>query len=214
MTRQLQMMTPVQQAASTTNATTKNKKRTVQAKKGNATNNTNVVAEETMMSELLESTADDEIGTAVSGATVEVTAETTIEVTVVDDENAEVNRKIRTIGDLDLMEKGDGGDSDEEGFELDYHNDAVRKRVTLCNTSTGDATDKNTPVSDDDLDIEYIDDSVGEAWWYMRQPGANIPGAPDGWSPPGISGNWSGYKPRNNSGAPTEEDIEIACNDS
>ena len=41
-------------------------------------------------------------------------------------------------------------------------------------------------VSDDDLDIEYIDDSVGEAWWHMRQPGANIPGAPDGWSPPGI----------------------------
>jgi hypothetical protein len=60
------------------------------------------------------------------------------------------------------MEKGDGGDSDEEGFELDYHNDAVRKRVTLYKTSTEDATD-NTPVSDDDLDIEYIDDSVGEA---------------------------------------------------
>ena len=50
-----------------------------------------------MMSELLEGTADDDfsnsrqIGT-VNGATVEVTAETTIEVTVVDDENAEENR--------------------------------------------------------------------------------------------------------------------------
>ncbi len=72
-----------------------------------------------------------------------------------------------------LMEHGDGGDSDEEGFEFDYHNDAVRKRVTLCDTKT-DATD-NT-VSDDDLDIEYIDDLVGEAWWHMRRPGANIPG--------------------------------------
>jgi len=105
------------------------------------------------------------------------------------------------------MEKGDGGDSDEEGFELDYHNDAVRKRVTLCKTSTDDAID-NTPVSDDDLDIEYIDDSVGEAWWHMRQAGTKILGAPDGWSPPGIPENWSGYKPRNNSGAPTEEDID------
>jgi hypothetical protein len=94
-----------------------------------------------------------------------VTAET-IEVTV-DDANAEVNRKLRTIEALDLMEHGDGGDSDEEGFELDYHNEAVRKRVTLCNTRT-DATDSNTTVSDDDLDIEYIDDSVGEAWWHMR----------------------------------------------
>ncbi len=78
----------------------------------------------------------------------------------VDDINAEVNRKLQTIEALDLMEHGDGGDS-EEGFELDYHYDAVRKCVTLCNTIT-DATDN--PVSDDDLDIEYIDDLVGEAW--------------------------------------------------
>ena len=83
------------------------------------------MAEETMMSELLEGTADDDfsnsrqIGT-VHGATVEVTAETTIEVTV-DDVNAEVNRKLRTIEALDLMEKGDGGDSNKESFELDYH---------------------------------------------------------------------------------------------
>ena len=80
----------------------------------------------------------------------------------VDDVNTEVNSKLRAIEAMDLMENGDGGDSDEEGFELDYHNDAVRKRVTLCNTKT-DATD-NTMVSDDDLDIEYIDDLVGEAW--------------------------------------------------
>ena len=124
--RQLKMKTAVQ--ASTPNATT-NKKRTVQATKPNATTNTNVV-EETMMSEVLEGSADDEFSQSreigpVNSATVEVTAET-IEVTV-DDVNAEVNRKLRTIEALDLMEHGDGGDSDEEGFELDYHNDAVKK---------------------------------------------------------------------------------------
>jgi hypothetical protein len=114
------MKTAVQ--ASTPNATM-NKKRAVQATKPNATMNTNV-AEETMMSEVLEGTAEDdfsqsrEIGPG-NSATVEVTAET-IEVTV-DDVNAEVNRKLRTIEALDLMEHGDGGDSDEEGFELDYH---------------------------------------------------------------------------------------------
>jgi hypothetical protein len=42
----------------------------------------------------------------------------------------------------------------------------------------------------------------------MRAPGAKIPGAPDGWSPPGIPENWCGYKPKKNSGAPSEEDID------
>jgi len=42
-----------------------------------------------------------------------------------------VNRKLRAIEAMDLMENGDGGDSDEEGFELEFHNDAVRPRVTL-----------------------------------------------------------------------------------
>jgi hypothetical protein len=146
---------------------TRNKKRTVQATTLNTTTNTNV-AEETMMLEVLEGTADDDFSQSreigpVNSTTVEVTVET-IDVTV-DDVNAKVNKKLRTIEALDLMEHGDGGDSDEEGFEFDYHNDAVRKRVTLCDTKT-DATD-NT-VSDDDLDIEYIDDSVGEAWWHLR----------------------------------------------
>ncbi len=54
----------------------------------------------------------------------------TVEVTVVDI-NAEVNRKLQAIEAMDLMENGDGGDSDEEGFELEFHNDAVRPRVTL-----------------------------------------------------------------------------------
>jgi hypothetical protein len=110
--RQLKMKTAVQ--ASTTNATT-NRKRTVQATKPNATTNLNV-AEETMMSEVLEGTADDDFSQSreigpINSATVEVTAET-IEVTV-DAVNAELNRKLRTIEALDLMEHGDGGESDE-----------------------------------------------------------------------------------------------------
>jgi hypothetical protein len=112
------MKTAVQ--ASTPNATT-NKKRAVQATKPNATMNTDV-AEVTMMSEVLEGTADDDVSQSreigpVNSTTVEVTVET-IDVTV-DDVNAKVNKKLRTIEALDLMEHGDGGDSDEEGFELD-----------------------------------------------------------------------------------------------
>ena len=41
-----------------------------------------------------------------------------VELTVVD-VNAEVNRKLRAIEAMGLMENGDGGDSDEVGFELD-----------------------------------------------------------------------------------------------
>ena len=93
-----------------------------------------------------------EIG-PVNSATVEVT---------VDDVNTEVNSKLRAIEAMDLMEHSDGGDSDEEGFELDFHNDAVRPCVTFC-AAKSDGVSEGA-VSDDDLDIEYIDDLVGEAW--------------------------------------------------
>ncbi len=124
----------------------------------------------------------------------------TVEVTVVD-VNTKVNRMLRAIEAMDLMENGDGGDSDEEGFELDFHNDAVRPVLKLY------AANSDT-VSDNDLDIEFIDNSVGEPWWHMRPPGAKIPGTPDGWSPPGVPENWCGYKPKKNSGAPSKEDID------
>jgi hypothetical protein len=84
----------------------------------------------------------------------------TVEVTVVDI-HAEVNRKLQAIEAMGLMEKGDGGDSDEEGFELDFHNDAVTPRVTLY-AKTIDRVSEGM-VSDDGLDIEYFDDLVGEA---------------------------------------------------
>ena len=141
------------------------------------------MAQETMMPAVLVGTVDvneevkshdncinppTEIG-PVNSATVEVT---------VDDVNAKANSKLRAIGVMDLMEIGNGGDSDEEGFELDFHNDAVRPCVTLC-AAKRDGVSEGA-VSDDDLDIEYIDVLVGDAWWHMRAPGAKIPGAPEG----------------------------------
>jgi hypothetical protein len=66
-----------------------------------------------------------------------------VEVTVVD-----VDRKLRAIEAMDLMENGDGGDSDEEGFELVIHNDAVRPHVTLY-AAISDRVSDGT-VSDDD----------------------------------------------------------------
>jgi hypothetical protein len=124
------------------------------------------------------------------------------EVAVVD-VHADMDRRLRSIEEMDLMEKGDGGDSDEEGFELDFHNDAVRPHVKLCvPKAVVDYSAMGETVSDVDLDIEYIDDMVGELWWHMRAPGAVIPGSPDGWSPPNVPKNWGGYKPKSNSGAP------------
>jgi hypothetical protein len=159
------------------------------------------VAQETMMPSVLVGTTADfneefenhdnsivspptEIG-PVNNVMVEVTVE---------DVSAKVNGKLLAIEAMDLMEIGDGGDSDEEGFKLDFHNDAVRPRVTLC-AAKSDGVSEGA-VSDDDLDIEYIDDSVGEACWHMRAPGAKIPSAPDGWSPPGVPENWCGHNPR------------------
>ena len=83
------------------------------------------------------------------------------------DINAEVNWKLQAIEAMGLMEKGDGGDSDEEGFELDFHNDAVMPRVTLY-AKKNDRVSEGT-VSDDSLDIEYL-----TTWWVKQ-----IPGAPD-----------------------------------
>jgi hypothetical protein len=42
------------------------------------------------------------------------------------DIHAEVDTKLRDVEEMDLMEKGDEGDSDMEGFEMDIYNNAVR----------------------------------------------------------------------------------------
>ena len=62
---------------------------------------------------------------------------------------------LREIEERDLTETGDGGNSDEEGLEIDFHNNAVSPSVKL-----------GVPNNDWDtesLDVEYIDDSIGEA---------------------------------------------------
>ena len=124
------------------------------------------VAQETMMPAVLVGTADvnddfespdndisqpTEIG-PVNSATVVVT---------VDDVNAEVNSKLRAIEAMDLMEHGEGGDSDKEGYELDFHNDAERPRVTLCAAKSN----AEGAVSDDDLDSHcYFDSPCYHRW--------------------------------------------------
>ena len=106
---------------------------------------------------------------------------------------------LQEIEERVLTETGDGGDSDEEGLEIDFHNEAVRPRVKL-----------GVPNDDwdtENLDVEYIDDSIGEAWWHMRALGAQIPGLPDSWMPPKELDNWGGYVPKIGSGAPLVDEI-------
>ena len=83
---------------------------------------------------------------------------------------------LRDIEERDLTETSDGGNSDEEDLKIDFHSEAVRPRVKL--------RVPNEEWNTDNLDVECIDDSIGEAWWHMRAPGAQIPGSRDGWWPP------------------------------
>jgi hypothetical protein len=107
---------------------------------------------------------------------------------------------LQEIEERDLTETCDGGDSDEEGLEIDFHNKAVRPRVKLGVT--------NDDLDTEHSDVEYIDNSIGEAWWHMRAPGAPIPGLPDGWMPPKEPDNWGGYVSKIGSGAPLVDEID------
>ena len=104
------------------------------------------------------------------------------------DQNVLREIALRDIEERDLTEAGDGGDSDEEGLEIDFHSKAVRPRVKLGVP--------NEESDTDNLDVEWIDDLIGEAWWHMRAPGAQIPGSPDSWMPPKGPDNWGGYVPK------------------
>ena len=95
---------------------------------------------------------------------------------------------LREIEERDLTETGDGGNSDEEGLEIDFHSKAVRPHVKLGVP--------NEESDTDNLDVEWIDDSIGEAWWHMRAPGTLISGLPDGWWPPKEPDNWGRYVPK------------------
>ncbi len=68
----------------------------------------------------------------------------------------------------DEAEKGDGGGSDVEGLEVDNHFDAMMVEV------------------DNDIDVNE--------WGEISSP--LIPGAPDGWIPPGPPTSFLGYVPK------------------
>ena len=75
----------------------------------------------------------------------------------------------------DYNEKGDGGCSDEEGEEINDHNEAV-----VLNRDEQVLRDE---ANDLDVDEEGVKCD-------------NIPGAPNGWIPPGPPDTWTGYIPK------------------
>ena len=87
----------------------------------------------------------------------------------------------------DEAEEGDGGDSDVEGGEINLHNEAmmaIDRWVDELNRSL-----------DNDLDFGELDEA-------FEQVPPTIPGAPNGWTPPGPPENYRGYLPKLDAGAP------------
>ena len=132
----------------------------------------------------------------------------TLDVVSVVDPNVLRDIALREIEEKDHTETGDRCNSGEEGLEIDLHNSAVRPHVKLgvpnneLENSTKDGTDT------EDLDVEYIDNSIGEAWGHMRAPGTAMPGLQDEWMLPKEHDNWGGYVPWINSGAPVKDNID------
>ena len=79
----------------------------------------------------------------------------TLDVVTVVNPNVLRDIAFREIEERVLTETGDGGNSDEEGVEIDLHDNATRPRVKL-GVSNNDSDTEN-------LNIEYIDDLIGEA---------------------------------------------------
>jgi hypothetical protein len=77
----------------------------------------------------------------------------------------------------DIMDEGcDMGDSDEDGEEVDIHNQAAILREVFESS--------NEPIGDD---ADNLDDVKGEEFAHNQ-----LLGAPDGWVPPGPPPNWTG----------------------
>ncbi|KAL7528119.1 hypothetical protein ACHAXR_005384 [Thalassiosira sp. AJA248-18] len=92
--------------------------------------------------------------------------------------SAESEDHIKAIAHLEYTERGDGGDSDEEGEEVNEHFDAlVASRLERGN-------------GDQDNDID--EDDQGEV--FSAAP--RIEGAPDKWVPPQPPDDWMGYVPK------------------
>ena len=100
-------------------------------------------------------------------------------------EAVDIDTQIREQFIADHNERGDGGDSDEEGEEINTHHNA---------TSFLDEVQHQQRREDNIRREEDDDDTTAEPI---------IPGAPDGWTPPKPPNDHSGYTAKPNSGAPT-----------
>ena len=97
---------------------------------------------------------------------------------------------------VDDLELGDMGDSDDEGAKADIHNEGVALREVLESS--------NEPIGDD---ADNIDDLKGEEFSPAEGNGVmQLVGAPDGWVTPGPSPTWAGYQPKGN--APQLGDVD------
>jgi hypothetical protein len=91
---------------------------------------------------------------------------------------------------LDLAEKGDGNDSDEEGEECKLHYESTT------------STHMNHPLTGDNEFYGLDEGNEGEEIF-------SIPGSPDGWAPPQPSETFLGYQPKANSGAPQDRGCQL-----
>ena len=96
------------------------------------------------------------------------------------DRVVETDEEILAFFTQDYNERGDGGDSDEEGGGINIHHEA-----TILNREEQGLRDEAN-----DIDAEE----------------EGIPGSPRGWEPPGPPDGWAGYRPKHD--APQERDVD------
>ena len=96
----------------------------------------------------------------------------------------------------DYTETGDGGDSDDEGHEVDNHYLAMR------DTDSDRLVREAANAFDPDEEGEEMSQST-------TIPTSTIPGAPEGWFPFSPPEDYSGYKPKNNSTGAPDRFLEV-----
>jgi len=94
----------------------------------------------------------------------------------------ETDEVILQMAAEDFAEEGDGGDSDVEGGEVNLHFEAM---------SLIDRNEETIRALSNDLD----EDNLGEEF---MEDETQIPGAPQGWIPPGAPITYQGYVPKSN----------------
>ncbi len=118
---------------------------------------------------------------------VESTISTTVHSSTNGDDYEQGQRKtddvILQMAAEDFAEEGDGSDSDVEGGEVNLHFEAMSLMDRNLETIHALAND----LDEDDLGEEFVEDE------------SQIPGAPQGWVPPGAPIGYQGYFPKSNS---------------